>query len=71
MVNLDEFRLGIFSVPFACMDELPDCCCRCVYLQHEESPVCFCDAPFYYFCAYSWPDKLTPTEPPCLTEPQS
>jgi hypothetical protein len=69
MVNLDEFRTGQFRVPFACADELPPCCFRCLYLLHEESLVCFCDAPFYYFCAYSWPDRLTQTVPPCLQEP--
>jgi hypothetical protein len=35
-------------------------------LIHEESPVCFCEAPFYYVCCYSLPDKLTQTVPPCM-----
>jgi hypothetical protein len=69
MVNVDEFRTGQFSVPFAGAGELPPCCFSCIYLQHEECPVCFSDAPFYYICAYSWPDKLTQTPPPCLQEP--
>ena len=70
MFNLDEFRTGQYGVPFGCADGLPDCCYRCVYLIHEESAVCFCDAPFYYYCAYSWPDKLTQDVPPCLKEIQ-
>jgi hypothetical protein len=67
MVDLEEFRAGRFGVAFSCMDELPECCFRCWYLVHEESQVCFCEAPFYYYCCYSWPDKLTQTIPPCLT----
>jgi hypothetical protein len=30
--------------------------------------VCFCDAPFYYYCGYSWPDKLTQVVPACLQD---
>lgn len=67
MIKLEEFRAGLFSVPFACADELPEYCFRCWYLIHEESPVCFCEAPFYYICCYSLPDKLTQVVPPCLT----
>ena len=67
MVDLEEFRAGSFGVAFSCMDELPECCFACWYLVHEESQVCFCEAPFYYYCCYSWPDKLTQTSPPCLT----
>lgn len=66
MFSLEEFRAGRFGLPFSCADELPECCCRCVYLVHEESTVCFCDTPFYYYCAYSRPDKLTEVVPPCL-----
>ena len=66
MFKLDDFRAGLCGLPFSCADELPRCCERCVYLIWEESAVCFCDAPFYYYCAYSWPDKLTETVPPCL-----
>ena len=66
MVNLEDFRAGSFGVPFSCADELPECCCRCWYLAYEELQVCFCEAPFYYYCCYSWPDKLTQTMPPCL-----
>ena len=66
MVNVEDFRAGTFGVSFSCMDELPECCFRCWHLIHEESQVCFCEAPFYYYCCYSWPDKLTQTIPPCL-----
>lgn len=66
MFILAEFRAGQYGVPFSDADELPAGCFRCVYLLHEESPVCFCDAPFYYYCGYAWPDKLTQTAPPCL-----
>jgi len=66
MVNLEDFRAGSFGVPFSCADELPECCFRCWYLAYEESQVCFCEAPLYYYCCYSWPDKLTQTMPPCL-----
>ena len=68
MFILEEFRAGQYSLPFACANELPQCCCRCVYLLHEESNVCFCEAPFYYYCGYSWPDRITQTIPPCLEE---
>ena len=68
MVNLEEFRTGSFGVPFSCADELPACCFRCWHLIHEESQVCYCEAPFYYYCCYSWPDKLTESIPPCLAE---
>jgi hypothetical protein len=68
MVKVEDFRSGTFGVSFACVDELPACCFRCWYLIHEESQVCFCEAPFYYYCCYSWPDKLTQTVPPCLAE---
>lgn len=69
MVKLDEFRTGQYSVPFGCADELPDCCFACVYLIYDdqETGACLCDSPSFYFCAYSWPDKLTQTVPPCLS----
>lgn len=67
---MDEFRSGQCGLPFACADDLPDCCRACVYLIYEESTVCFCDAPFYYYCSYSYPDKITRTVPPCLKEPR-
>ncbi|OGP69384.1 MAG: hypothetical protein A2Z73_06940 [Deltaproteobacteria bacterium RBG_13_60_28] len=67
MVDPAEFRAGSFSIPYSSQDELPPCCFACVYLLSEESMVCYC-ASFYYFCAYSWPDKLTHTVPPCLQE---
>lgn len=66
--NLEEFRAGSYGVPFSCAEELPACCFQCWYLIHEESQVCYCEAPFYYYCCYSWPDKLTQTIPPCLEE---
>ncbi len=65
MFVLEEFRAGKFSWPLSRVDELPECCGRCVYLQADEATVCFCES-YYYFCAYSWPDKLTEVEPPCL-----
>ena len=46
MTNLEEFRAGIFGVPFSCAGELPDCCFQCWYLSYEESQVCYCEAPF-------------------------
>jgi len=68
MFNLNEFRAGQYRLSFAGSEDLPDCCFRCVYLCHEESSVCFCDSPFYYYCCYSWPDKLLHATPPCLEE---
>jgi hypothetical protein len=67
MDNLDEFRAGGFSLPGGDGDELPDCCFRCVYLQTKGFSVALSDT-VYFFCAYSWPDKLTETVPPCLEE---
>jgi hypothetical protein len=55
-------------VPFSCGDELPECCFACVYLLSHETDACLCDSQLY-FCAYSWPDKLTQTVPPCLLDP--
>jgi hypothetical protein len=69
MVKLDEFRAGRYGIFLSCADELPAVCFTCVYLCHEESSGCLCGSPFYYFCAYNWPDKLTQTAPPCLGEP--
>ncbi len=67
MENINDFRAGAYSMPGGDADELPDCCFRCVYLQAKEFSVSHGDS-FYYFCAYSWPDKLTQTEPPCLKD---
>ncbi len=63
---LEEFRAGLITLPSTEAEELPGCCTRCVYLLAEETGGCFCGSPFYYFCAYSWPYKLTETPPPCL-----
>jgi hypothetical protein len=68
MVNLHEFRAGQYRVPFACGDELPECCLACVYLRYDETDACLCGSRFSYFCGYSWPDKLTHTVPPCLQD---
>jgi len=68
LFTLAEFRAGKFSLPSSEADELPPCCSACLYLLAEEAGLCFCDSPFYYLCAYSWPDKLTQTVPPCLKE---
>ena len=68
MINLHEFRAGLYSVPFSCGDELPECCFACVYLLSDATDACLCDSQFY-FCGYSWPDKLTQTVPPCLLDP--
>ncbi len=67
MINPSEFRSGLFSIPCSSGDDLPECCFTCVYLLQDEATVCFCDAS-YYFCAYSWPDKLTHVVPSCLQE---
>jgi hypothetical protein len=68
MINLHEFRARQYSVPLSCGDELPECCFACVYLLSDETDACLCDSG-YYFCGYSWPDKLTQTVPPCLLDP--
>jgi hypothetical protein len=68
MINLHEFRAAQYSVPFSCGDELPECCFACVYLLSDATDACLCDSGFY-FCGYSWPDKLTQTVPPCLLDP--
>ena len=69
MINLHEFRAAQYSVPFSCGDELPECCFACVYLLSDAKDACLCDSQFY-FCGYSWPDKLTQTVPPCLLDPR-
>jgi hypothetical protein len=66
MFDLAQFRAGLYSVAGSAQDEMPECCFSCVYLAADEASVCFCES-FYYFCAYSWPDKLTSTIPPCLS----
>ena len=67
MFDSVAFRAGQFGVPYGSKDELPPCCFDCVYLLVEEFTVCFCES-FYYYCAYSWPDKLTHSIPPCLQD---
>jgi hypothetical protein len=67
MFVLEEFRAGQYGLPFSCGDELPECCCRCIYLLYEGGAACFCEGSYYY-CGYTWPDKLTQTVPPCLEE---
>ncbi|MFZ5449461.1 MAG: hypothetical protein ACOZFS_12565 [Thermodesulfobacteriota bacterium] len=69
MINLEEFRAGLYSVPFCCGDELPEYCFTCVYLCYDERDACLCNSGSTYFCGYSWPDKLTHTVPPCLLAP--
>ena len=68
MMTPEEFRTGQHGIPFAVEDELPACCGQCFYLIYEEFTVCFVEDPFYYYCAYNWPDKLTDTVPPCLDQ---
>ena len=68
MITPEEFRTGQHGIPFGLHDELPECCSHCFYLIYEEFTVCFVDDPFYYYCAYNWPDKLTDTTPPCLDQ---
>lgn len=67
MFDPAEFRAGQYSVPYSSKDDLPPYCFTCVYLRQDEATVCFCES-FFYFCAYSWPDKLNLTIPPCLQE---
>ena len=68
MIDPAHFRSGQHGIPFACREELPPCCFICPYLVYEEFSVCFIQDPFYYYCAYSWPDKLTEVTPPCLSQ---
>jgi hypothetical protein len=65
MITLDEFRTGQLSVPGMDADDVPACCFSCLYLSHKEFSTGADDA-FYYFCAYSWPDRISTTAPPCL-----
>jgi hypothetical protein len=71
MITCEEFRTGQHGIPFAWVEDLPECCGRCVYLVYEEYTVCMVEAPFYYYCAYNWPDKLTDTVPSCLDGSQA
>ncbi len=70
MFILAEFRAGQYSLPFSCAEVLPACCFACVYLLASEHDACLCSDACNYFCAYSWPDKLTDTVPPCLQDRQ-
>jgi hypothetical protein len=67
MFNLKEFRAGQFGVPVAGAIDLPGFCRDCPHLVQEQSPVCFCDGLFYYYCAYSGAEKPSPAHPPCLS----
>jgi hypothetical protein len=67
MINLDEFRAGGLSIPSIDGDDLPSGCFRCSYLSHKGFSTAGDDI-FYYCCAYSWPDKISPTIPPCLQD---
>lgn len=66
MIDPAVFRTGQHSIPLTCRDEVPPCCFSCPYLVYEEFTVCFIQEPFYFHCAYNWPDKLTRVTPPCL-----
>lgn len=68
MFSLEDFRIGQLALSFADADELPHCCLACIYLLYGETDVCFCDSAYFYYCGYSWPDKLTQTVPPCLKD---
>jgi hypothetical protein len=68
MFTLHEFRAGQYSVPLCCGDEIPECCFTCVYLLSNETGGSICCDSVHYFCGYSWPDKLTQTVPPCLSD---
>ncbi len=69
MFRLEEFRAGQYGLPFSCRDELPDCCWACIYLLYDEGDrACFCDKPSFYYCGYTWPDKITQTIPVCLQQ---
>ena len=63
MINLHEFRAGLYSVPFSCGDELPECCFACVYLLSDATDACLCDSQFY-FCGYRQADPDRPALPP-------
>ena len=65
--DLAAFRAGECGLPYASKDELPPECFTCANLLLEEGTVCFCET-FYYYCAYSWPDKQTLALPPCLED---
>ena len=73
MIPADDFRTGLLSIPHIDGDDLPSCCFRCVYLVTKEFSVSYQDGAFYYHCAYSLPDRLNQSVPPCLTPsgPQS
>ena len=63
MINLHEFRAGLYSVPFSCGDELAECCFACVYLLSDATDACLCDSQFY-FCGYRQADPDRPALPP-------
>ncbi len=65
---LEDFRAGRQALWFSDGEELPAYCWECVYLLSGEGEGRMCDCAQFYFCAYSWPDKLTDIVPPCLRE---
>jgi hypothetical protein len=68
MFSLEEFRTGRQALWFTDAQELPACCWSCVYLLYGDGDGCLCDCAQFYFCGYTWPDKLTDVVPPCLAE---
>jgi hypothetical protein len=67
MIGVDEFRAGRFSIPAIDGDDLPSCCFTCPYLSYKGFSTAADDI-FYYYCAYSLSDKISPTIPPCLQD---
>jgi hypothetical protein len=66
VISLEEFRTGAYSLPAGDLDEDLSLCFSCFYLSYKEFSLG--DGLYYYFCSYSWPDKMTSTTPPCLAD---
>ena len=67
MVSLEEFRTGAYCLPAPDLDEALSLCFACAYLSYKEFSIG--DGLYYFFCSYSWPDKMSHLIPPCLADP--
>jgi len=68
MIPVEVFRAGTSGVPTSSPHDLPEICRSCAYLITEEFTVCFCDAPFYYYCAYNRSATSLKSLPPCFAD---
>ncbi|MEJ5328661.1 MAG: hypothetical protein WHT07_00725 [Desulfobaccales bacterium] len=61
----EDFRRLSVSLSEVDLDEVPELCFACPYLASKWFSSGSADQA-YFFCAYTWPDRLSDALPPCL-----